>query len=283
MPTLESQLSSVLDVGGHDTEVLVVDNSRSAELEFTDSRIRVVRCAVPGLSQARTVGCMQARGDVLVFTDDDVEFDASWPTRMAVPVLDDEFDATAAPVRLGAEFDSFHLQVQREWLAEANLGDTVRLVGAGMALHRRLFGFALWDERLGAGRPDFAFGEETLFELMIRNAGARIGVVRAAEVIHHPDPSRTTAQHWRRMARQKGLSGAYLAHHWFGESMPLPAIRVARRRLRLALDRRSGAPAGERELGIIESLGRAEGFQRLHTEPRAYFPNPPARLPGIAR
>jgi glycosyltransferase involved in cell wall biosynthesis len=277
---LVAQLSSVLDESAPRVEVLVVDNSSDAGLVIADDRIRVVRCTLPGLSRARTVGCIHARGDVLVFTDDDVEFDSGWPLLMAEPILDGRLDATAAPVRLGPEFNAIPAGLQREWLAEANLDGSVRLVGAGMAIHRRLLGFGIWDERLGAGRPDFAFGEETLFELMIANAGARIDVVREAEILHHPDADRSSPDHFRRMARQKGLSGAYLGYHWFGESMPMPALRAARRRLRLGLLGRGRGEVIESELATRESLGRAEGFARLQTEQRAYFPHYRARLPG---
>jgi glycosyltransferase involved in cell wall biosynthesis len=282
MDVLGQRLSAVLDHSRTGFEVVVVDNSPEADLTFLDPRIRVVPCTVPGKSRALTVGCIHARGEVLVFTDDDVEFTADWPERMAAPLVNGSLDAVAAPVRLGPEFDFVTSTLQREWLAEGNLDGEVRLIGAGMALHRRLFGFGMWDDRIGPGQPDFAFGEETLFEYMIRDAGARIGVVQDAEVIHHPDPQRSTDAHWRRMARQKGLSAAYVAHHWFGESMPIPALRAWRRRLRLRQHSSGNPGVTESELGIIESLARAEGFQRLGREPRAYSPHPIGRLPGSA-
>lgn len=277
MGVLSSRLASVLDLSP-DFEVLVVDNSPAGGLTLDDPRIRVVRCALPGVSRARTTGCVHARGAVLVCTDDDVEFSAGWPSRMAAPLLDGSLDAAAAPVRLGSEYDGLHSTLVREWLAEGNLGDEVHLIGAGMAFHRRVLGLGLWDERIGAGRPDFAFGEETLFELMIRAAGARIGLVPDAGVVHHPDPARSANAHLLRIARQKGLSDAYYAYHWRGEDMRLARLRHARRRLRLLayrLTRRSQAAADE-ELRLVASAARAEGFRLLHGEPRSYVPRPVA-------
>ena len=266
------RLSAVLDATD-DVEVLLIDNSADGGVTVADERIRVERCALPGLSRARTTASALARGAVLVFTDDDVEFGPEWPTVMAELVLDGSFDAVAAPVRLGPEFDGLRSVLLREWLAEGNLGDEPRLIGAGMAIHRRVLGLGLWDERIGAGRPDFAFGEESLFENMIRAGGGTVGLARDATVIHHPDPSRTTAQHFRRIARQKGLSGAYLGYHWWGESMRMPRLRQARRVLRLLghrLGRRGRAGIDEDELRLVQSVGEAAGYAMLRGETRLY-------------
>ncbi|GAA1999877.1 glycosyltransferase [Microbacterium ulmi] len=277
MPGLVARLQAALRDQRAVSEAVVVDNSPEGSLsELAGDGIRVVRAALPGLSLARTVGCIQARGDVLVFTDDDVEFAPSWPGRMAAPILAGELDATAAPVRLGPEFDDIASPLLRGWLAEANLpGDAVRLVGAGMALHRDLLGLGVWDQRLGAGVAGTAFGEETLFESMIRAQGARIDVVADAEVVHHPDATRLGPDYWRRTAQQKGLSEAYFAYHWLGETMPRPALRTARRRVRLWVHRRrhgSDPARFEQELRLIHSLAVSAGFSRESRSPRAYPP-----------
>jgi glycosyltransferase involved in cell wall biosynthesis len=279
MAALGQRLSAVLEVSP-DFEIVVVDNSTAGDVTMSDSRIRVIRCALPGVSRARATACMHARGEALVCTDDDVEFAPDWPARMAAPLLDGRLDAVAAPVRLGPEYDALRSTLLREWLAEGNLGEEVRLIGAGMAFHRRVLGFGLWEDRIGAGQPDFAFGEETLFEWMIRAAGARIGIERAAEVVHHPDPSRTEHDHFVRIAWQKGLSDAYSAYHWLGEGMPLARLRSLRRRLRLGiyrLRRRGRDRWDEEELRLIESAARAAGFAMIEGQPRAYLFRPLAR------
>ncbi len=286
MTELTRRLSAVLDASP-DVEVLVIDNSAAGGLTLADPRIRVERCALPGLSRARTAACALARADALVFTDDDVDFGADWPVRMAAPLLEGRYDATAAPVRLGPEFDRLRSPLAREWLAEANLRDEARIVGAGMGLHRRTLALGLWDERIGAGWPDFAFGEESLFEEMIRERGARVGLVPDAEVVHHPDPARASNEHFLRIARQKGLSGAYIGYHWWGESLRMPRLREWRRRLRLAWHRtrRHGRrELDEDELRLVESIGVAAGHAMLRGERRLYLPRPqhgrdaPARM-----
>ncbi|GAB3800220.1 hypothetical protein GCM10028798_14410 [Humibacter antri] len=272
MPALTRRLSDVLDANA-DVEVLLVDNSARGGLTVPDPRIRVERCEAPGLSRARTVACERARGQVLIFTDDDVEFSPDWPPAMAKPLLEGVWDAAAAPVRLGTEFDHLRATLAREWLAEANLGDTVRLVGAGMAIHRRALLLGRWDERLGAGCADFAFGEESLFELMITKRGATVGLVREAGVVHHPDPSRATNDHFLRIARQKGMSDAYIGYHWWGQSLDRPRLREWRRRVRLRVYQlRHGSRQGldEHELRLAESVGVAAGYAMLRGEPRAY-------------
>ena len=281
MDALAVRLANVLDASATPVEVIVVDNSGRSDLLVADSRVRVVRSSLRGLSRARTTGCINALGDVLVFTDDDVEFDADWPELIAQPIIEGRLDATTAPVRLGSEFDSIRSVLLRQWLAEANLDGEARLVGAGMAMHRRLLGFGTWDQRLGAGQPDYAFGEETLFEYMIKHAGARIEVVHEAGVIHHPDLDRISPAYWRRTARQKGRSEAYIAYHWGGESMPRATLRAFRRRVRLRAHRSEQGTASESELRFIESLARAEAFRQLQTEPRAYFPHSTASLPEL--
>lgn len=66
-------------------EILVVDNAprtdATAELirtSFPGTPIRYVRADRPGLSWARNRAIAEARGDVLAFTDDDVEADGYW-------------------------------------------------------------------------------------------------------------------------------------------------------------------------------------------------------------
>lgn len=274
MAELAARLEGVLALGGAVDEVVVVDNSAAGGIAMpTHAGLRVVRSTLPGLSRSRTVGCLLARGDVLVFTDDDVEFAPEWPERMAEPILAGEWDVSASAVRLGPEFDDVDAPIVRGWLAEANLGDAEPvLVGAGMAIRRDLLGAGCWDPSLGAGTP-LGFGEETLFQRMVAARGARAGVPAGAEVVHHPDRARLDPDQLRRTAEQKGRSGAYIAYHWNGETMARPRLRSLRRALRLWLHRRrrdKGRRWFERELGLIESQASAAGFAQESRRPRAY-------------
>jgi glycosyltransferase involved in cell wall biosynthesis len=72
-------------------EVIVVDNapSTSATADFIqqtyadEPKIRYVREDRPGLSAARNRGIVEARGEIIAFTDDDVVVDACWLASLA--------------------------------------------------------------------------------------------------------------------------------------------------------------------------------------------------------
>ena len=59
---------------------------------ITDTRMSIVSASRPGLSRARNRGVLAARGEVIVFTDDDAIVDPHWLTAMIDPF-------TAIPLR----------------------------------------------------------------------------------------------------------------------------------------------------------------------------------------
>jgi glycosyltransferase involved in cell wall biosynthesis/GT2 family glycosyltransferase len=76
------------DAAEHASEVVVVDDgSTPPVLPPADPRVRVVRTTGVGPARARNVGIDAALGDVVAFTDDDVEVDVEW-LRTALEVLD---------------------------------------------------------------------------------------------------------------------------------------------------------------------------------------------------
>lgn len=102
---------AALDALDHpDFEVVVVDNSRVGEADLLRelvaglSRVRVVREPVPGISAARNAGVRSARGEVVAFTDDDVQVDAGWlralATRFALRPDEDAVTGLILPAEL---------------------------------------------------------------------------------------------------------------------------------------------------------------------------------------
>lgn len=267
---LTDRLAAVSARCGSEVEIVVVDNS-SAGTVVLPRPIRVLRCALPGLSRARTLGCLATEARIFVLTDDDVEFGDDWPLRMARPIRSGEADAVGAPVRLGDEFDHVSSSLERAWLAEANLTGGARLVGAGMAFDRELLSVAQFDQRIGAGSREYPFGEESLFESMVREAGGRVAVAADAPVIHHPNPARASRDAFHSTATAKGMSEAYAAYHWHDESLAFPRLRAARRTIRLAWERRRGIEP-ERELNLLRDIGFARGFANESRHARAYVP-----------
>jgi glycosyltransferase involved in cell wall biosynthesis len=58
----------------HDYEVIVVDQSPSPSLSLQDGRLRILHRTQPNLPAARNAGVLAARGEIIVFLDDDVVF-----------------------------------------------------------------------------------------------------------------------------------------------------------------------------------------------------------------
>ncbi|HEX7462211.1 MAG TPA: glycosyltransferase, partial [Dermatophilaceae bacterium] len=76
-------------------EVLVVDNcpsvpgAQAAIDAVQDSRIRRLEEPVPGASRARNAGLRAACGEVVAFTDDDVDVDVDWLGNLVTPFYED--------------------------------------------------------------------------------------------------------------------------------------------------------------------------------------------------
>lgn len=291
---LVDRLVGAVEASTTPLEAVVVDNGARPSRELAalgaGRPVRVVRAAITGLAAARSVGTSAARGDVIVFTDDDVVFDDAWPGRMADPILAGAADVVAARVRLAPWIEDLGLPLLlRQWLAQTppDDGGPVMPVGAGMAFHRDVLSVALWDPRLGAGAPGTGYAEETLFFLMAREAGARFVVADGPPVVHDPDPQRVKAPDWLEVARRKARSHAYVDYHWEGRTMAWPRLRAARRGVRLAAfraARRATRDATDddelllREIDLVQSLEFARSFLALRVSPRAYWPRQPLRL-----
>ena len=82
-------VENILKCAYKNVEVLIVDNSKHAEplatkvaARFADAPVRHVLETRTGLSRARNRGMIEAAGDIVVFTDDDVIVDRYWISRI---------------------------------------------------------------------------------------------------------------------------------------------------------------------------------------------------------
>lgn len=81
---LREALASVLNCDYPNFEVIVVDNASSDDgslryvEELGDPRVRAVTEPRPGLAVARNTGVLEARGELVAFTDDDVVVEPMW-------------------------------------------------------------------------------------------------------------------------------------------------------------------------------------------------------------
>ncbi|MEQ9151869.1 MAG: glycosyltransferase family A protein [Parvibaculum sp.] len=179
-------------------EIVVVDNSATGDAaevcrEMGFGEIRYVHEARPGLAHARNRGIDEARGEVLVFLDDDEHADENWLVE-----LDRAFEASGAdilcgwiepdfavaPERMAAYLTNFYRRdVERP--SGADLSDILNYVGSGNSAFRRerCFGGGIRvDERFNH------FGSEDiqLFRTLVA-AGLRIAWAPKA-VVHECIP-----------------------------------------------------------------------------------------------
>jgi glycosyltransferase involved in cell wall biosynthesis len=234
---LEKTLQSLRQVAipeDWSVELLLVDNaSMDATPEvmqaFNHPRmdVRRIREEKTGLSNARNRGLQEARGEVLLFTDDDVRVPSGWIEGMVTPILRDEADAVAGGVELCREVQAQGTTPRhRSLLASTEQIDSSRpdrLVGANMAVARKVFDeVPKFDPELGPGQ--LGLGGDTLFSWQMREAGFRIETAFDVVVQHFPDLSRLTWEEWEETAKDAGRSGAYRSYHWEHRHYSLPAL-----------------------------------------------------------
>jgi glycosyltransferase involved in cell wall biosynthesis len=241
--TLES-LSATRVPEGWEVELLIVDNAS------TDDTAQVIQSFMPqnglavrylhepnqGQCFARNTALAESRGDIILFTDDDVRVPADWIKPMCARIMSGEADAVAGGIRLAP-----HLE--RPWMTWLHKGvwasteylddrDPESLIGANMAFSRTVLskvpGF---DTELGPGAR--GFHDESLFSFQLKEAGFRI--VSAFDVIveHHFDESRLTRAHLIETLRKMGASSAYRMYHWEHNDIAHPRSQAALWRARL--------------------------------------------------
>jgi glycosyltransferase involved in cell wall biosynthesis len=300
--TLERTLHSFQSVkvpDGWSVEMIVADNGS------TDATVSVVTMAShptieirhvseprPGKSRAQNTALAVARGEVMLFTDDDVVPAPNWLECMARPLLENRCEAVAGRILLAEDLRRpWFTQLHEMWLAEVRepAVNSPELVGASMGIHRSVFEtIGNFDEKLGPGAT--GFGEETLVWMQMMEAGLRIFPVNDTFVIHRPDPSRLLRCAWLSAAARYGRTNAYLMHHWQHARVPYPALRVCLLRMKLFLRRlpRRSQPLDAEGCSDWEMsyLTRIEGLERFIEEsgrPRNYGPRALGGTPALSK
>jgi glycosyltransferase involved in cell wall biosynthesis len=256
-------------------ELLVVDNGSADhtrtvvnEVPLRNVNVRYVNEPLAGLSNARNTGLREARGEIILFTDDDVRFPSRWIEGMSRPMLNGSADAVCGGVVFPGEIKALLSQPpflsRRSWFAsteEIDSNEPVRMVGANMAFHRRVLQrIPKFDVELGAGA--LGFGEESLFSYQLLAAGYKLIGVFDVPVEHHFDCSRLTREGMLDMARKTGRTYAFLDYHWNHLKLRWVFVELILWRLRQARTR------------CFECLGRsARGYDRAIWEAQklAYY------------
>lgn len=197
-------------------EVVVVDNNctdGTAELlaAITDPRIRSVRESRQGLSYARNAGIAAARGDIVAFTDDDVEVAPDWAETI-VGSLDAHPDVDGVGGRVLPAWMNGHPRwlTRAHWapLALQDHGDSKRLfdlsnpiglVGANVAVRRQVFErIGLFAASVQRVKDGIGSTEDHEFLLRLYAAGGRMMYVPRLLVLARVQYDRCTRQYHRR-------------------------------------------------------------------------------------
>jgi glycosyltransferase involved in cell wall biosynthesis len=264
----------VADNGSTDHTSVVVANASHPAIA-----IRYLAVPVPGKSRAQNAAVSLAMGEVLLFTDDDIEPSDNWLEAMARPLLENRCDAVAGRILLADELRRpWMTPMHARWLAETRepAAAMPELVGASMGIRRAVFErIALFDEELGPGVT--GFGEETLLWMQMKEAGMRILPVADTHVVHHPDPSRLRRESWLSAATGQGRTHAYILHHWKHGSASNSGMNASWMKLKLVVRRLLGTFGGtpaegcpEWELCYVTRIAFLENFIRESREPRKY-------------
>lgn len=171
-------------------EILVIDNAPSSDATYQIvaqlPNIRYVKEERSGLSAARNRGIRESRGNIIAFTDDDVEVHSLWTARLQQAFSDPQILAVTGlvlPTQLETEsqylfeksfggfgqgyrsktFDSkFFQTMQRRGVPVWRMG-----AGANMAFRRSVFEkVGEFDQRLGAGRSGCSEDSELWYRIL---------------------------------------------------------------------------------------------------------------------
>ena len=181
-------LASLRKLRYPDYEVIVVNDGDDAEVaqvaeDFPEVRL-VPQNPHGGLSAARNLGARSARGEILVYTDDDCEADPDWLTWLALAFDRDDLDAAGGPNIPPPPSTRIRAMVAAAPGGPAHVllddREAEHLPGCNLAVRREAF------EAMEGFDPRFRVaGDDVDFCWRLHDAGFRLGFHPAAMVWHH--------------------------------------------------------------------------------------------------
>ncbi|HEV2397922.1 MAG TPA: glycosyltransferase family 2 protein [Candidatus Sulfotelmatobacter sp.] len=230
-------------------EVLVVNNNSNDETaevveDFSrryPGRFRYLFEPRQGLSQARNAGVNAARGDILVFTDDDVTFEPGWLQNLTSELNTGKWAGAGgrilrrwtcpAPKWLSVqepyERMSFPIFTFDKGTAPGQLDDFA--AGANMAYRKEVFQkYGNFRTDLGRCGDVLLAGEEVEFARRVRAAGERLRYEPSAVVYHPVEEYQLSQKYFLTFWFDAGRSGARIASTQPVWGIPRRYFRVAR-------------------------------------------------------
>jgi glycosyltransferase involved in cell wall biosynthesis len=218
-----------------DTELLLIDNGSDDEstallknTTLNHMQVRYLREARKGKGYALNTGLAEARGDIILFLDDDTIPAEDWAQQMVSTLVNGDCDAVTGEIAIAANLKRPWLTAaHRWWLASSHDAKPRRgsreLIGANMGFRRSVLErVSAFDPELGPGA--LGLGEDTLLGWQLVEAGFKIGYAAEARVTHQPDASRLTRGGWLSEASKHGQSEAYLRYHWEHADIRCPSL-----------------------------------------------------------
>ena len=197
-------------------EILVIDNNstddtRTVVAEFADSHPapRYLLEKKQGLDYARNRAIAEARGEVIVFGDDDILVQPDWLAQMAVPLLADPAQRIGA---IGGDVIPVFPDGLPPWVAEwhsplafrSDLGPLEARhspMGANLAFPKWVFAkLGLFHTALDRAAGNYFSGGDSEMIRRVRAAGHEVWFAPAAAVQHQMPASRTTFRYASRHA-----------------------------------------------------------------------------------
>jgi len=220
------------------TEVIVVDNSPDGRNLGVLDRMRTERIVLRYVSEPRQGKCTalntalgQARGDIILLTDDDCRTPSDWIEEMCRPIADGRADVVGGGVVIAP-------QLRRTWMNEIHrvvlldgmgrIEPAWRMIGANAAFSRGVLDrVPAFDSELGPAEA--GAGEDSLFFAQLREAGFRgMYAGDSATVVHHFEPRRLSRVGFRGAVEKLGRSRAYIDYHWEHQTTRWPRLRAFR-------------------------------------------------------
>lgn len=229
-------------------EVLVLDNDCDSKLreslanQFanTESSVRYIPVSDLGLHNGRNQAAIAAKGEIVVFIDDDVIAPLGWLEAICAPFSDSQVGAVGGKTlpQWDALPPNWLKQVPDDYFSLLNLGDAPRAMqwpetpyGCNMAFRRELVltlgGFP--PDGVGGGWIEWRRGDgETGFTKRVYDEGYKVVYSPQAWLYHRIPAQRQTIEFVRRRAIKGAISSAYSEVRYFLPNKLLLPIQVAK-------------------------------------------------------